>query len=402
MAKRSGKRPLRRWARTLPRRSARRRRRSYWARRSPIKRPPEPSTTGLGTRSRRGTFAGTSSPTGGAPSRQGAPTRAPVLLNGTPDWSVQLQILRRGGLKGTPALSEPQVTSQNSSIRQAQEAKTQQHVEEGKKMKRPSKAGGEKGSEANARVGHDPPVEFTDFHPTDQESALQALVAGPDFGFYDDAHAGRAVKKAPSLEGLEKQGLLPRQQAMDQVDASGLASEFEGLLQTFLKNRLLQLKEADPSLGLTQEHVGDLLEQARAQGGPELSAAADEALQRGGARRAGSLQHSGVLSTFTWKDGVGSGVLQWPGGAWDVLDYGDQLHPSGERLSEVEGRAAEGPEARQCLLLHSCAGLLLVRSGRAPSLTEVQKLANEVRADLVCQASRARLCLGDPPRLPPS
>jgi len=47
-------------------------------------------------------------------------------------WIAQLQLLRRGGLKGKPALSNDQVTQQMEQIRKANRDKTAENVEEGK------------------------------------------------------------------------------------------------------------------------------------------------------------------------------------------------------------------------------------------------------------------------------
>lgn len=52
------------------------------------------------------------------------------------DWAVQLQILRRGGLRNQPKLTEDQVTDRLENIRKAQQAKTQEMVNEGKKVKK--------------------------------------------------------------------------------------------------------------------------------------------------------------------------------------------------------------------------------------------------------------------------
>ena len=49
------------------------------------------------------------------------------------DWAVQLQMLRRGGLRSQSKLSETQVTEQMENIRKAHQTKTQEMVSEGKR-----------------------------------------------------------------------------------------------------------------------------------------------------------------------------------------------------------------------------------------------------------------------------
>lgn len=91
------------------------------------------------------------------------------------DWAVQLQMLRRGGLRSQPRLSENQVAEQIESIRKTQLAKTQEMVNEGKKVK---KVGETPPVETDSKVGEYVPTqpsqdlpleEFTSIHPTDQE-----------------------------------------------------------------------------------------------------------------------------------------------------------------------------------------------------------------------------------------
>lgn len=347
------------------------------------------------------------------------------------DWAVQLQILRRGGLKSGPTLTEGQVTEQMEAIRKAQVAKTKEMVEEGKKVKKV----GESESDRNPRGTHDqkvgqvpedktdqshqgledqtdfslrdgaeqgPPAELTEINPTDQEGEMVELLRGPDFSFYDDADAGKAKRKAVLTSDKFGNQTTARLANMEMIDQQGLTGGYQGLLATFLKNRLLKLKEKDPSATLTEEHVRESLEVARSQGGPELSAAADEALQ-GSSRKAGYSANAGCLSKLEWDGGVGRGTLTWSGGTWDVHDFGDRLQPTGEWTSYLHQHhlAGEGKESRQCLLLHCAAGYLERKNGRTPTYEEVQKTTNLLRAELALQAAEANKHLGECPETMP-
>ena len=347
------------------------------------------------------------------------------------DWAVQLQILRRGGLKSGPTLTEGQVTEQMEAIRKAQVAKTKEMVEEGKKVKKV----GESESDRNPRGTHDqkvgqvpedktdqshqgledqtdfslrdgaeqgPPAELTEINPTDQEGEMVELLRGPDFSFYDDADAGKAKRKAVLTSDKFGNQTTARLANMEMIDQQGLTGGYQGLLATFLKNRLLKLKEKDPSATLTEEHVRESLEVARSQGGPELSAAADEALQ-GSSRKAGYSANAGCLSKLEWDGGVGRGTLTWSGGTWDVHDFGDRLQPTGEWTSYLHQHhlAGEGKESRQCLLLHCAAGYLERKNGRTPTYEEVQKTTNLLRAELALQAVEANKHLGECPETMP-
>ena len=185
------------------------------------------------------------------------------------------------------------------------------------------------------------------------------MLKGPDFSLYEDVDAGK-VKRTVTLEpGKFDEQAKPRLAHMSSIDQQGLTEGYQGILATFLKNRLLKLKERNPDRPLTDEHVRESLEVARGQGGPELAAAADEALQ-GSSRKTGYSANTGFLSKLEWKDGVGQGTLRWSGGTWSVYDFGDQLQPTGEWTSQLQqANSAKGEkEARQCLLLHCAAGYL--------------------------------------------
>ena len=56
------------------------------------------------------------------------------------DWSVQLQLLRRGGLKSGAQLSERQVQEKMEALRKTQAAKQAEMVDEGKKSRKVGRA----------------------------------------------------------------------------------------------------------------------------------------------------------------------------------------------------------------------------------------------------------------------
>ena len=325
----------------------------------------------------------------------------------TIDWSVQLQLLRRGGLKGSPSLTEAQVSEQMEAIRQAQVTKNKEMMNEGKKTKKvgeqqPGEAkvgqlGDQEATPQSARGHSLPPEEFTEVHPTDQESAMVNLLNGPDFSFYEDEDRGMAMRTASTQLSKFVEEASSRKSLMGEVDQAKLADGYGGLLGTYLKNGLLQLKKSDPRRALSTTDVRGILEEARAKGGPELSTAADEALQGASAQRAGYSANVGHLTKTIWAEGVGHASLSWKGGTWDVYDFGDQLLPQGSWPETLLSKRAdeEAPEIRQCLLLHCAAGLVMKRQERLPTLPEVHRVANELRAELTAQAAEASRHLGD-------
>eukprot|EP00435_Cladocopium_sp_Y103_P035201 s1779_g9.t1 len=325
------------------------------------------------------------------------------------DWSVQLQLLRRGGLRNQPKLSENQVVEQMECIRKAQQAKTQEMVNEGKKTK---KVGGDTTQSepntdskvgeclSNSRSEQDPPPEeFTNIHPTDQEADMAALLEGPDHTFFHDHDQGKPTREM-STEGMHLgEDVVKREERMREIDKADLVTGFDEQLKTYVKNQLLLKKEEDPTRALGLEDVRQALEQARSYGCPALSTAADEALQGAVLNRAGYSPNLGQLSQFTWDGNVGHGTLAWSGGSWDVWGFGDKLYPSGDWTKELLSHdpGDTGPEARQCLLLHCSAGYLYGKHGKVPTWEDVQKCTNEMRGELIAQASEASRHLGEFP-----
>lgn len=317
------------------------------------------------------------------------------------DWSVQLQLLRRGGLKGKPALSNDQVTQQMEQIRKANRDKAAENVEEGKRMKSSGKGkdkerttGGDV-EESPAKVGHEPPEELMDFMPTTAEGTLAAWVenAGSDFlGKVEDEGQGRTVSATVVPDGDGKKRL----QLMEAIDNSEVTKMLDGHLATYVNNQLLLQLEEDPNVQLDSQAVARALEKARDLGPPILSAAADQVLTEGTAGKVGYAQELATLTPMTWNQGVGRGEFRYLGTRWSVYDYGDELPISDGLvdLLDLEDIQCQKEEIRQCLYLHCTASYLLAKQGRIPTKEKVQEATKEVRMEAVWQAREAAYHLG--------
>eukprot|EP00435_Cladocopium_sp_Y103_P041614 s1182_g11.t1 len=223
-----------------------------------------------------------------------------------------------------------------------------------------------------------PPEEFTSIHPTDEEAEMMDLLEGPDEAFFEDHDSEKATRESPAdLEHLGEEAEA-RQAKMSEVGQTNLTEGFGSQLKTYIKNQLLLKKEEDPNHVLA---LGD---------GSNL-------------HRAGYAPNVGHLSSFKWEGEVGQGTLNWAGGSWDVWDYGDKLYPTGAWMGELLslGIGEAGPEARQCLLLHCAAGYLHGKFKKVPSWEAVQQQTNEMRQELIQQASEASRHLGECPETMP-
>lgn len=239
---------------------------------------------------------------------------------------------------------------QMESIRKTQANKTQEVVNEGKKIKKvgdsdavtaasEAKVGQSLDEPREASSGffpHDqPPAEFTQFCPTDQEEAMMDLLEGPDAAFFEDHDCDKPVREVEQEIDDPHPAMESRLQRMAEVDQAGLTEGYGEQLQTFLKNQLLLKKERNPDQPLHFDDVRKALERARSLWCPSLAAAADEALQGATANQAGSAPNTGHLSKLEWDGPVGRGILSWEGGSWDVWDFGDKLYPTGDWPKEL-------------------------------------------------------------------
>lgn len=329
------------------------------------------------------------------------------------DWSVQMQLLRRGGLKGRPQISAEQATQQIEAIRARVKEKTAENVQEGKRAKAgantKSGSGKDKGEVEGdeGRVGKSveeddgwqPPRELLDFAPTDMESQLASWTSGKGVTFYEDADQGHAVRETPAPEDLD----LPaeaqeRLQVMKEVDKTHLADGISNALGVYLRNRLMHLKIQDPNKALGPSDVHVVLEDARRVGPPEIAAEADSLLSTRSWPKVGFRSDGAYLTPFEWREGIGYGYLKYGTDEWEVFDYGDRL-PITESLRQLlegsENRKGQS-EIRQCLLLHCTAGCLGA-AGATPSLSEVHEATSKVRLETAHQALGALHHLGEMP-----
>ena len=204
------------------------------------------------------------------------------------DYSVQLQLLRRGGLKGSKAKTAADVEREFTRIRAEQAAKASAAKQEGidtaravAKAKAHSGAGSRDASRAGEQVDH-VVDDLRDLHPTDQEGVLSELLGDAGKSWWVDRDAQGATLERPTEPFKD----TPRAETMREIDADEhrLGVYPEGLLGVYLRNRLLRLRE-DTGAPACPEDVTRLLEEAVDRGGPELAEAAAQLLEDKGVTR---------------------------------------------------------------------------------------------------------------------
>lgn len=263
------------------------------------------------------------------------------------DWSVQLQLLRRGGHPARPRLKPHQVDAQVESIRRDQTAKQAANVAEGRRQKagrEPTPARAEEVRQDTRAGWLAPPEELAGFHPTDMEEPLRELFKGTVDSSWTADHAPPAARTALLDAAAGGAEATRREERMQAVESSQALPAADGLLGTYLRNRILNLEGRDATPG----DVQDFLEQALVEGSPELASAATAFLEQHPGDRVGSATSRGKLSPLTWASGLGSGTFSWALGDWDVRDFGDQkprLHAgaSAGRRAPAQHRASPMP-----------------------------------------------------------
>ncbi|CAE7796727.1 unnamed protein product, partial [Symbiodinium necroappetens] len=311
------------------------------------------------------------------------------------DWSVQLQLFRRGGLK-TKAKTKS-VDAAVAALRREVARKQQEHVEEGQRQAAAA-AKSTEGPSTDATIETPPPEKFTSFAPTDAEATLEAWEEGPDFTWFADqsAPAVREVDASVVTRARQRPEARHRVRALDAVTKEASLEGWPALLATFVKAHLVRRKESHPGEALSSDHVFEALRLAVAEGGPELATQAEVELERTEPVKAGE-------SVATFSEAVAAGdylkcEMRWGSHSWPVADYGDRLCLLPGVSDQVRGApSTDEPEGRQCLVLHCVAGVLLRKQGRLPTSAEVASAAAVVRKELLERAVSSDTALGPVP-----
>lgn len=304
-----------------------------------------------------------------------------------------MQLLRRGGHPARPKVKPSQVDSQVEAIRKEQAAKLAANVAEGQRQKarRETKPPREDEARQDTRAGWlaPPPSWRTSTrrrwrnHSAPSFRARRPRVGLPTTRPQPRARHGSTLVTADPTRRIF---------SSREVEGSSVLPRAEGLLGTYLRNRILNLQGRSATPG----DVQGFLEQAIVEGSPELASAATAFLEDHPGDRVGSTTGKGVLGPLRWVEGVGSGTFTWSSHSWDVRDFGDQLPDFLPELLSADG-PRPATEPRQCLFLHAAAGLLLHRRGDIPDLGSVRREAALLQRDMHRQATACADALGPKP-----
>ncbi|CAK0902505.1 unnamed protein product, partial [Prorocentrum cordatum] len=295
-------------------------------------------------------------------------------------WTVQAQLIRRGGLKGDKPIPPTEVDGRIKQLREAA------HEEAAQK-------------------------ELVSFAPTAAENELTETLRGPDYDWERDVDppgpdTARVVEDT-TAESPEDVGRRREQIAkIASLPEVGPLEQCSHHLQSYVKGRLLHssLRGED----ITVEGVLDEL----VRGGPaalaeEAGDYLDQLRRAGGAHLGPGSGYAEVLQpTWPADGGRGIGKLLVAGLALETADYRDSIHVS-PGLREALQLGDQELEERQCMVIHIAAGLLDIEATRGdaqapdaawpPPTTDTLALAADLREELWAGASEATRALGETP-----
>ena len=312
------------------------------------------------------------------------------------DPCVQMQLLRRGGLKRMKAETKETVTRKIKELRTQIAKDKNEKVGDGKKKAQRAGSGqepdqvGEEGKaggsdETEKQVRFELPEAFqVDF--TEAED-LNDLVQGPDPRWADDVykpkytHAGEDGVSAPE----EARRLVAQAQ---QLSTSPTLSRLEGAsddLYAWAASRVARQPDLD---------FVNLMTEMATNGMGELAKEATEYLELADTR-AGEASRIVVKDTLWVADQPGQGAIQIDGRSWRLWDYGEDVEMTEELASMLKVAHPEN-ERRQCVTMTMAAAVEWRKGGRRPDPKEVVRKAQELRLEQTRMAKEAEELIGNP------
>eukprot|EP00971_Amphidinium_carterae_P012893 254107-Amphidinium_carterae.1 len=317
-------------------------------------------------------------------------------------WTVQAQILRRGGLKHQPRVEPQDVDSKVQALRDAHKSDEKTKRAEGMERAKSTglRAGGEWSSSHSIREEHAGevseaaaatwvvPQEYLDAEWTSAEDDLRRWCQGPTSDWIQgDKQSSWSASEAQPEAGLLQQSTYQQYQELSRSAAESVLRPLPLRLQVICRARLVQEKRE-----YTASEVEKLLQELAHDTDPELRQEAQSALPRCGAA---DCPPKVILQERDWPTSIspGHGSVHYQQCTWAKLDYGDQL-PISADLTFVAGNEVGRLEEKQCLVVNAAAAFLMMQGEAEPSKEAVLQKAQEWRLELWLQAEQFTQAVG--------
>lgn len=319
------------------------------------------------------------------------------------DYSVAMQVIRRGGLKGGPKIDPKEVDGRIAQLRAQAAAEKLEKMQQPKakaqaKPKGKTKASRQSGSEPGEedKAGDTQWAVPADYQVplTRMEDDLQEAVKGPDLSWLELPPQECEEEGSPPDSELSTQE-LDRMQRWQKLLANGLFAQLHDpsdYLQSHVVARILAAEDVGERLDLIA-----CLETAAEHGHPALAEEACRHLEALKYEPKAGHRADAEFTPPSWSEGVGVGELRLDAefGIPPIpyVDYQDKLSVVETGVPTGDGQEFE---ERQCLPLHVGIGLAKAFD---PTVSEekARKSAAQLRHTLWEEAASAHAHLGDPP-----
>eukprot|EP00435_Cladocopium_sp_Y103_P035203 s583_g9.t1 len=315
------------------------------------------------------------------------------------DPAVQMQLLKRGGLKRMRQETKETAVDKIKELRQQVAQDKSAKIQDGQARRR---AGQEtqveevqpaQDASATKRAGGvtwQAPVEMIEIDYTKQEQQFADLVEGPSQEVFKHQerdgvpHGGRQGSSAPK----EAQELLRRAQSLAEGPVLSKLQNASDDLYAWAATRVAN----DPSITLEL-----LLEDMVQFGLGELAAEAAKILEEHAGEKAGSSRRCVIHETVWTDEGPGRAMVEIDGESWVSYDYREEIQMT-EELAGLLGVVVPEVEKRQCVMKVLAAGHLRAshQGSDVPSMSRVQELAQQFRLEQARMAVEAEGVMGHP------
>ena len=319
------------------------------------------------------------------------------------DPCVQMQFLKRGGLKRMRMETKDSVVLKIKEIRAKLDKDKKEKIQDGNGRRQVARAGQEeqtnedRNKEANQRQEDvkagatqrqvrfwEPPEEFQVDYTAEED--VRQLVMGPQKDWGEPAyvpvkdHGGRNGESAP----VQAHQLVREAQKLGGCEALQKLEGASDDLYAWAAARLARepgLDFASLMTGMATYGLGDLASEAA------------DLLEQGGDGKAGSSRLQ-VHSTQWGGDGPGRGMMEVDGLQWQMMDYKEEVYMTDE-LAGLLKLSEPVKERRQCVTLSLAAACFRRRHGRWPSMGEAQQQAQVFRLEQTRLAVEAMALIGE-------
>ena len=302
------------------------------------------------------------------------------------DYTVAMQVLRRGGLRNGPKANPQEVDGRVAQLRTQAKEEQASKIEPGATAQGKAKAHPK--AKAKDKAGWAVPEDYQG-PVTQLEHELGNLAEGPDYSWHQQFRKDTEVTSVQA--GTDE--ARKRKEVYERLVASKKLAPLDGCSDHLHSHVASHFVNAEMQGRVVQ--LAEILTQAIDYGHPQLAEEAQEVLSSIGVKAGLILpEPEARFGTFAWTEGVGKGQMTFNHPLWegvpplDILDAQDKLTLPEDLQVALQIESAKAEETRQCLCLH-------VALAFEEDLPTAWERARDLRHELWEESSAAFQHLGD-------